>query len=123
MVAFSPLNLISKAFSNSVRIAGNTRGTEENPKQNIRFLGVSLRWQRGASLECDCLLRVRGNCDRLQIDRGKCALGALLRSFDIADSRTASEVVNAQQVMRKGRSTPVSVIGRALKSPAIPVHQ
>src|SRR5208283_697796 len=44
-------------------------------------------------------------------------------SLDIASNTMLREVTNTTDVIRKGPSTPVWVIVRAVKSPAIPVHQ
>jgi hypothetical protein len=67
------------------------------------------------------LVCVRGG--RAQTDRVRASAEEASRSFQIASSTTTSEVANRQHAIRKDRSTPVSVIGRAVKSPTIPVHQ
>ena len=51
------------------------------------------------------------------------AVWALPRSLEIAKSTIKSEFVKTTHAIMNDRSTPVAVIVRALKSPAIPVHQ
>ena len=70
----------------------------------------------GYALEC-----VSGR--RPQTDRVSLPVAAASRRLHIASSTTVSEVAKTPHAMRKARSMPVSAIGRALKSPAIPVHQ
>jgi len=46
-----------------------------------------------------------------------------LRNPDVASNTIKREAASVAHVMMKDQSTPVSLIGRAVKFPAMPVHQ
>ncbi len=46
-----------------------------------------------------------------------------LRSFDIASNTITSDVASVAEVIKKGLSTLLALIGSAVKFPAMPVHQ